>query len=141
MLKLDKQVLECQAPECEQQGRKWRPEAEDALALPCYTFGLDVVARIGELRYREQQTIEKSALALSQQGIRISLKEIQLLSEVFLALLETVVKNDPQLIEQLAAQGGMVLAADGIQPEKGNQTLWLFRDVLSHRVLLARTLL
>jgi len=63
------------------------------------------------------------------------------LSEVFLALVETVIKNDPQAIEQLRAQGGIVLAADGIQPEKGNETLLLFRDVLSGRVLIARNLL
>lgn len=63
------------------------------------------------------------------------------MSEVFLALVETVVKKDPQSIEQLREQGGIVLAADGIQPENGNERLWLFRDVLSNRVLLARNLL
>ncbi|MGE0886366.1 MAG: hypothetical protein AB7P14_22755 [Blastocatellales bacterium] len=63
------------------------------------------------------------------------------MSEVFLALVEAVIKNDPQAIEQLRAQGGIVLAADGIQPEKGNETLLLFRDVLSGRVLIARNLL
>lgn len=141
MLALKKHVLECQAPQCEQFGRKWHSEAEGALVLPRYTFGLDVVARIGELRYRQQQTIEQIAAALAEQGVRISLKEIQLLGEVFLALVETVIKNDPQVVEQLRAQGGIVLAADGIQPEKGNETLWLFRDVQSGRVLLARNLL
>jgi hypothetical protein len=141
MIKLIKHVLECQRPECKQHGVKWRPEGEGALALPRYTFGLDVIARIGELRYREQQTVEKIATALAQQGVSISLKEIQLLSEVFLALVETVVKDDPQVVEQLRAQGGIVLAADGIQPEKGNETLWLFRDVLSGRILVARNLL
>jgi hypothetical protein len=141
MLKLNKYVLECRRPECTQFKVKWRPEAEGALVLPRYTFGLDVVAHIGELRYRKHYTIEQIAEALTQQEVRISLKEIQLLSEVFLALVETVVKNDPQAIEQLQRQGGIVLAADGIQPEKGNETLWLFRDVLSGRVLLARNLL
>lgn len=141
ILRLNKHVLECQTPACAQQGSKWRPEAEGALALPHYTFGLDVIARIGQLRYREHQTIEKITTALALQGVSISLKEIQLLSEVFLALVETVVSNDAQAIAQLRAQGGIVLAADGIQPEKGNETLWLFRDVLSGRVLLARNLL
>jgi hypothetical protein len=141
MLKLNKHVLECQTLKCTRHGVKWRPERDGALALPHYTFGLDVVARVGELRYRERQTIEKIATALGQQGVSISHKEIQLLSEVFLALVETVVKNDPQVVEQLRAQGGILLAADGVQPEKGNETLWLFRDVLSGRVLVARNLL
>jgi hypothetical protein len=63
------------------------------------------------------------------------------LSEVFLALVETVVKNDPQVVEQLRAQGGILLAADGVQPENGNETLWLFRDLLTERVLGARNFL
>jgi hypothetical protein len=138
MRKLNKHVLGCQTPNCKQAGVNKHPEGEGALVLPHYTFGLDVVARIGEMRYREHQTIEQIASAL---GLSISVKEVQLLSEVFLALVETVVKNDPKVVEQLRAQGGIVLAADGIQPEKGNETLWLFRDVLSGRVLAARNLL
>src|SRR5262245_28928528 len=141
MIRLNKHVLECQMSACGQNGLSRRPEGEGALALPRYTFGLDVVARIGELRYREHKTIEKIATVLNEQGVNISLKEIQLLSEVFLALVEAVIKSDPQAVEQLRAQGGIVLAVDGIQPEKGNETLWLFRDVLSGRVLVARNLL
>jgi hypothetical protein len=141
MLKLNKHVLGCQTPNCKEGGVNKRPEGEGALVLPNYTFGLDVVARIGEMRYREHETIGQIASALGQQQVSISVKEVQLLSEVFLALVETVVKNDPQVVEQLRAQGGIVLAADGIQPEKGNETLWLFRDVLSGRVLAARNLL
>ena len=141
MIRLNKHVLECQMSACGQNGLTKRPEGEGALALPRYTFGLDVVARIGELRYREHKTIEKIATVLNEQGVNISLKEIQLLSEVFLALVETVIKSDPQAVKQLRAQGGIILAADGIQPEKGNETLWLFRDVLSGRVLVARNLL
>jgi hypothetical protein len=80
--------------------RQMAPESDGAFALPRYTFGLDVVARIGELRYSEHQTVEEIAGALAQQGVSISLKEIQLLSEVFLALVETVVKDDPLVVEQ-----------------------------------------
>ena len=47
MLKLIKHVLECQTPQCQPRGLSWRPEGEGALALPHYTFGLDVVARVG----------------------------------------------------------------------------------------------
>lgn len=141
MIRLNKHVLACLTPACGQNGLIKRPEAEGAWALPRYTFGLDVVAHIGALRYRGHKTIEQIATALAEQGVSISLKEVQLLSEVFLALVETVIKNDPQVVQQLRAQGGIVLAADGIQPEKGNETLWLFRDVLSGRVLVARNLL
>src|SRR5215470_743588 len=139
--KLVKRVLACRSSQCGGFDVKYRPESEAAFALPNYTFGLDVVARIGELRYREHQTIGKIADTLNDEGVKIAVKEIQLLSEVYLALIETSVKNDPNLLTQLRAQGGIVLAVDGIQPEKGNETLWLFRDHLSGRILLARNLL
>jgi hypothetical protein len=141
MHKLVKHVLACRSSQCGGFDVKYRPESKAAFALPKYTFGLDVVARIGELRYREHQNIEKIADRLNDEGVKISIKEIQLLSEVYLALIETSVKNDPDLLMQLRAQGGIVLAVDGIQPEKGNETLWLFRDHLSGRILLARNLL
>lgn len=140
MLRLNKHVLECQTPECPHQGTKWRPEREGALVLPYYTFGLDVVARIGERRYRQQQTVNQIASELRHSGVSISIKEVQLLSEVFLALVQTCVTDDPQLAEQLRQQGGIILGIDGVQPEKGNETLWLLREVLSGRVLVARNL-
>ena len=71
MLRLNKHVLECQTLNCRQHGVKWRPEGDGALALPYYTFGLDVVARVGELRYREQQTIEKIVTALYARHTKI----------------------------------------------------------------------
>jgi hypothetical protein len=109
--------------------------------LPKYTFGLDVIACVGELRYQRQRTLPEIHTALRQQQVSISLKEVQLLSEVFLALVQTVIADGAQALAELRAQGGIILSADGIQPEKGNETLWLLRDVRSGRVLVARNLL
>jgi hypothetical protein len=140
-LHLVKHVLACQTQDCSHKGISLRPEREGALALPHYTFGLDVVARIGELRYRQQHTVGEIATSLRDSGVSISIKEVELLSEVFLALVQTSIEEDPHLIEQLQQQGGIILAIDGVQPEKGNETLWLLRDVRSGRVLVARNLL
>jgi len=141
LMRVNSHILECRSEGCRQHGVKYRPEREGALVLPHYTFGLEVVARIGEWRYREHRTVEEIVGELRQGGMSISIKETQLLSEVFLALVETCLKDDQEAIKELEKQGGIVLAIDGIQPEKGNETLWLLRDVLSQRVLLARNLL
>ncbi|HZS04023.1 MAG TPA: ISNCY family transposase [Blastocatellia bacterium] len=141
LLRVNSHILECQSEGCRERRARHRPEKEGALALPHYTFGLEVVARIGELRYGEHQTVEEIARELKHGGVGISTREVQLLSEVFLALVESSVKGDPQLVERLRAQGGIILAIDGVQPEKGNETLWLLRDVRSERVLVARNLL
>ena len=41
----------------------------------------------------------------------------------------------------VAAQGHVILALDGLQPDVGHEVLWVIRDCLSGRVLLARPLL
>jgi hypothetical protein len=71
-VKLNKHSLECLTLKYRRQGVKWRPEGDGALGLPHYTFGLDVVARVGELGCREQQTIEQIVTASGQQGVSIS---------------------------------------------------------------------
>lgn len=140
-LRLTIYTLECQTVGCRLYQTKYRPESEGAMVLPHYTFGLDVVARIGQWRYREHRTIGEITTQLRQGGVSISIKEVQLLSEVFLALVQTVITDDQQVIDHLRQQGGILLAIDGVQPEKGNETLWLLRDVRSGRVLVARNLL
>jgi hypothetical protein len=137
-LKVISHWLECRTHGCLWRGASLRPEQEEVLALRGYSFGLDVVARIGELRYREHRTLAQIQQALP---VTISLKEVELLSEVFLALVTTHARDDAQLLAQLRTQGTIVLAIDGVQPEKGNETLYLLRDLQSRRVLVARNLL
>jgi len=145
IVRLDRQrkvishCLYCPNPECSLHSVIYRPSEEGALALRGYTFGLDVVVRIGQLRYSENQSLTKIHQELQGQ-IGISLKEVALLCEVFLALVNTVVQEDVELVEQLRHNGGIILAIDGIQPEKGNETLYLLRDLISGRVLVARNL-
>lgn len=47
------------------------------------------------------------------------------------------VASDQQWLEQVREQGGMLLSIDGIQPDKGNETVYLVREVLTGRMILA----
>jgi hypothetical protein len=148
IIQLDQQVkvvrhfLECGNTHCERRAAVYRPYQEATLALRGYTFGLDVVARIGALRYRDNRSITKIRDQLkSEANLSISVKEVALLCEVFLALVTTVARQEPALLEQLRLVGGIVLAIDGVQPEKSHETLYILRDVRSGRVLVAKTLL
>lgn len=69
------------------------------------------------------------------------MKEVQWLSEAFLALVTTVARHDPELLAELRELGGIILSIDGVQPEKGNETLYLLGDVRCGRVLAAANLL
>ena len=46
-----------------------------------------------------------------------------------------------RLRERLAAQGPVILALDGLQPDVGHEVLWVLRDCVSGEVLVARSLL
>ena len=113
------------------------------MALRGYTFGLDVVGSLsGELRYHNNLSITRMRSQLqTDSNLSICIKEVALLCEVFRALVTTVARQDPELIGQLRTVGSLVLAIDGVQPEKSHETLYMLRDVCSGRVLVAKTLL
>jgi len=69
----------------------------------------------------------------------ISLKEVALLCEVFLALVTTVAHQEEELIGPLRTVDGLLRAIDGVQPEKSHETLSMVRDVRSGRVFVAKT--
>lgn len=64
--------LGCSNPRCSHSEAIYRPEAENILALKGYTFGLDVIVYIGQLRYRQNQTIEAIQNQLLNQEYLIS---------------------------------------------------------------------
>jgi hypothetical protein len=59
------------------------------------------------------------------------------LFEAYTALLRagTEVAQDAAWKEQVRTTKGIVLSIDGIQPDKGNETIYLLRDVLTGRIL------
>ncbi len=46
-------------------------------------------------------------------------------------------KDDQEWLSQVEKNGGIIVSVDGIQPEKGNETVYLVRDALTGRVLSA----
>src|SRR5260370_36545750 len=46
-------------------------------------------------------------------------------------------KADQPWLAEVEKQGGIIVSVDGIQPEKGNETVYLVRDALTGRVLAA----
>jgi hypothetical protein len=105
-------------------------------------YGLDVVVRIGYLRFGEHRTREEIWRALHEQtAVQLSERHVQNLLEVYLALLRAS-ERDPRerLAGTVAEHGGLILALDGLQPEQGNEQLWVVREVLSGAVVGAANL-
>ncbi len=133
----------CPHPSCPGRPRLYRSGQADAMALPGFTFGLDVVLLVGQLRLGQHQTIDEvhhtllQRLAPLQQSI--SRREMLFLFEAYTALLRssTEVAYDQEWRDVAQLNGGLLLAVDGIQPDKGNETIHLVRDLLTGRLLAA----
>src|SRR3954465_3925095 len=139
LVRLRLRIRRCEDPGCARYRRPYRPEAEGALVLPQHEFGLDVIALVGALRYREHRSVPEIHRALRERGVAVCERTVTNLLDRYDELVATVV-DEPRRAA-LAAQGRVVLAIDGLQPDVGHEVLWAVRDCLSGQVLLARSLL
>src|SRR5437763_2301466 len=133
----------CPDPQCPGSQRTYRSAAADALALPGFTYGLDIVLLVGRLKLDKHQTVDEVHQELLERlaprGVRISRREILYLFEAYSTLLRasSEAKDDLEWLEQAKKNGGIIVSVDGIQPEKGNETVYVVRDALTGRVLAA----
>ncbi len=133
-------VVRCPNPACVRYHQPVRPEEEGAWALPHGEFGLDVIALIGALRYREHRSVPEIHKALQDQHVAIAPRTVTYLLERYEELLAVRLADQTRLKHLLTQQGHVILAIDGLQPFKTQDVLWVLRDTLSGEVLLARSL-
>jgi hypothetical protein len=134
-------IRRCPNPDCPTFRRPYRPEAEGRFALPRHEFGLDVLARIGALRYAEHRSVPEIHRDLVGRGVPVSQRTVTNLLDRYDELLAVRLADDRRLQGILKRQGKAVLAVDGLQPDMGHEVLWVVRDCLSGEVLSAKSLL
>jgi len=143
VIKLNHAGYRCPDAQCPGHQRTYRSPQADALALPYFTFGLDIVLLVGRLRLLKHQTVDEmhqEVLArLEPLGVKISQREMLYLFEAYCTLVRasSEAKDDQLWLAQVEKNGGIIVSVDGIQPEKGNETVYLVRDALTGRVLCA----
>ena len=133
----------CPQPTCPTAARPYRSTLADGLALPGFTFGLDVILLVGQLRLAQHQTVDQAHAAVQARltpfGVTISRREILYLFDAYCTLLRTSqsLAADHAWQEHTRANGGVIISIDGIQPDKGSETIYLVRDVVTGRLLAA----
>lgn len=137
----------CQNADCVERERVYRSAVADAQALPGFTFGLDIVALVGHLKLSQHQTVDEVHQHMNERlqdyQISMSRRNVMYLFEAYCALLKAAAQNksDPAFqdwLEQMKKKGGGIISIDGIQPDKGNETIYLVREVSSGRLLHAQ---
>ncbi|MFV9507611.1 MAG: transposase [Oscillochloridaceae bacterium umkhey_bin13] len=133
----------CRQADCPTATRPYRSTVADGVALPGFTFGLDVVLLVGHLRLGAHQTVDEIHVAvqarLTPLGVTISRREILYLFDAYCTLLRAsqAIADDHAWQAHSRTNGGIIISIDGIQPDKGSETIYLVRDVVTGRLLAA----
>jgi hypothetical protein len=141
LIRLHLPVRRCRNPACPRYHLPYRPEAEGSYALPHGEFGLDVIARVGSLRFAHHRSVPEIQAELTRCGISICERSVTEQLYRYEELLALRLADHMRLRSILSEQGGVVLALDGLQPDVGHEVLWVLRDCISGEILLARSLL
>src|SRR5229473_3436952 len=114
VIKLVHAGYRCPDPACGGHQRTYRSARADALALPWFTYGLDIVLLVGRLRLREHQTVDEIhgelLKRLAPLGVRIARREILYLFDAYSTLLRasSEAKDDLEWLAQVQKHGGII---------------------------------
>jgi hypothetical protein len=139
--------LVCKLAHCSDRGcpahrKTLSPYAETTLTLPWWLLGWDVFCWMGQRRFARHWSVpqiraelaDSYQILLSADAIEDSLRRYQ----TMLAARQ----QDPRVLAAAYHNvAGLVLSIDGLQPEKGHETLYVVRDVQGKRIWFAEALL
>lgn len=131
----------CRNLDCPQPQTRFTSAAAEALSLKGSTFGLDIIAFVGHQRARAHATLDAVHALLLSRNIQVSQRQTLHLWQEYLALVRASLPQQIERIQpEVTSNGGILLSVDGVQPEKGNDVLWVVREVLTGQVLAAKLL-
>jgi hypothetical protein len=135
-------LCQCTDPDCAGHHFTVSPPAETSLTMPWWLIGWDVFAWIGHRRFARHWSVPQIRAELHD-SYRVEISDDAI--EGYLARYQAMVAarhQDPTQMAQ-AYQGveDLILSIDGLQPEKGHETLYVVRELRLQRVWFAEALL
>src|SRR4051794_13981757 len=132
----------CPDPHCPGHAKTKSPEQESMIALPHWAVGWDVLCWIGHRRFSRHWAIPQIQGELDDTyGIKISDDSIARYLRFYQSILAAR-QHDPDVLRQeYASVTEIILTIDGLQPEKGHETLYVVRELTQSRVWFAEPLL
>src|SRR3954454_16056257 len=132
----------CPDRDCPGHARTKSPELEITLALPQVGIGWDVFCWIGHRRCSRHMAISliRSEL-LDDYGIKLSEDAIDGYIRRYQVMLAARQRDPESLRREYESAAELILCIDGLQPEKGHETLYVVRELTRKRVWFAEPLL
>ncbi len=132
----------CPDPRCPGHARTRSPESEVTIALPKWAIGWDVLCWIGHRRFSRHWSISRiRAELLDAYGITLSDDSLSRYIRHYQVMLAARQQDPEVLRRQYDAVDPIILSIDGLQPEKGHETLYVVRELTRKRVWFAEPLL
>jgi hypothetical protein len=132
----------CPDPACPGHTKTTSPELELTLALPQMAIGWDVLCWIGHRRFARHMAVPLIRSELLD-GYRIALSEdaIEKVIRRYQAMLAARQQDPEALRRHYEGVEEIILSIDGLQPEKGHETLYGVRELTGRRVWFAESLI
>ncbi len=130
----------CSRERCRQGKVIHRSAEAEQLSLKGSSFGFDLIVQVGWWRFWDHRTLDEIATLLKAKQLPVSRRHILNLIGDFLALLRAA---QPAKIETHRAyfqRHGMVISIDGMEPEQGDEMLFVIREANLDLTLVAETL-
>jgi hypothetical protein len=135
-------LAHCADRRCAAHTKTRSPYAETTLTLPWWLIGWDVFCWMGHRRFARHWSVpqSRSELADSYQ-IPLSADAIEDAVRRYQTMLAAR-QQDPQVVAAAYRNvEALVLSIDGLQPEKGHETLYVVRELNAKRIWFAEALL
>jgi hypothetical protein len=132
----------CPDPRCLGHAKTKSPELEVTIALPKWAIGWDVFCWIGHRRCSRHWSVSQiQSELLDEYAIKISDDSISRYIRHYQVMLAAR-QQDPQVLRrQYESVQEIILSIDGLQPEKGHETLYVVRELTQKRVWFAEPLI
>lgn len=135
-------LAHCPTHACPAHPQTLSPEAETAVAMPWWVLGWDVVCWLGQRRFARHWSVGQIRAELADTyQIRLSADAIETYIHRYQQMLAARRQAPGQLAAAYADVEAVMLAIDGLQPEKGHETLYVVRELERKRVWFAEPLL
>jgi hypothetical protein len=132
----------CPDPNCPGHAKTKSPELEITLALPRWAIGWDVFCWIGQRRFSRHWSITQiQTELLDSYGIKLSADSLADHIQRYQVMLAARQQDPDSLRRHYQSVDEIILTIDGLQPEKGHETLYVVRELTRKRVWFAEPLI
>jgi hypothetical protein len=135
-------LAHCPDRACANHGHMISPEREAVLTMPRWMIGWDVFCWLGHRRFARHWSVPQLRLELlDSYEIVLSEDAIEDYLQCYQCMLAARQQDAVLLKEEYRATRHVMLSIDGLQPEKGHETLYVVRELRQERVWFAEALL